>query len=486
MSYPRNAATPKAVTVGSLVKVSDGSLLAATAGVAVRVDLDGGGWGAGGGTIAVDATSSTFTYAPIQAETNGDVLKVALYIAGYVSISQNVIMDPLDLAVNATKISGDSDAADNLEAMFDGTGYAGGTIKLAVDLSKILGTDLTETSAGYLAAALVKLLDVATPGPTLNDLANKGDEMDLVDAPNATAVAALKANVAEVAAVAAVAEVAPTAAVAETAPTALVAAVAAVAEIAPTAAVAAVAETAAVATTAPTAAVAATAEVAGVAPTAAVAAVAAVADPTDPALIADEMEGVPLTLSLADATGALPAEAFDNQPAAVVELTEEQIEEISNDVVAGVSDALDVITAKTNLITAGSISIVSAVEDDGTVNLVQGDAYTTAMGRQLTWTADYGGTQAIADATLTFWVVARDGYKDNDGSGLQLGTVTGSEGTSDVALTVELTSADTALLEGLHTNRQPTHRYEIRAEWTGGVVNRLARGDLRVYPRIGT
>ena len=84
MSYPRNAATPKAFSVGPLVKVADGSLLAVTTGVNVRYQLDSGSW-AGGGTIAVDATGSVFTYAPLQAETNGDVLNVVLYISGYVS-----------------------------------------------------------------------------------------------------------------------------------------------------------------------------------------------------------------------------------------------------------------------------------------------------------------------------------------------------------------------------------------------------------------
>ena len=41
--------------------------------------------------------------------------------------------------VNVTKISGDSDAADNCELMFDGTGYAGGTTKLGVDVISISG-----------------------------------------------------------------------------------------------------------------------------------------------------------------------------------------------------------------------------------------------------------------------------------------------------------------------------------------------------------
>lgn len=95
--------------------------------------------------------------------------------------------------VNVTQISGDSDAADyledvfddatsigNMKAFFDGTGYAGGTAKLQVDLTKVLGTALTETSAGYLAAALVKLLDVASPQLTAASKDQTGDSYAIV------------------------------------------------------------------------------------------------------------------------------------------------------------------------------------------------------------------------------------------------------------------------------------------------------------------
>jgi hypothetical protein len=157
MSYPRNAATPKAVTVGALVKVADGSLLASTAGVAVRVDLDGGGWGAGGGTIAVDATSSVFTYAPAQAETNGDVLKVALYIAGYVSVAANVIMDPLDLAVNATKLGGTSQTGRDIGAsvlLSPGTGTGQLTIASGVVAASGNWNTVVPDAAGVVATLL--------------------------------------------------------------------------------------------------------------------------------------------------------------------------------------------------------------------------------------------------------------------------------------------------------------------------------------------
>jgi len=43
------------------------------------------------------------------------------------------------LGVDVVKVSGDSTAADNLESMYDGTGYVGGTAKLTVDVAKVSG-----------------------------------------------------------------------------------------------------------------------------------------------------------------------------------------------------------------------------------------------------------------------------------------------------------------------------------------------------------
>jgi hypothetical protein len=103
MSYPRNPATPKAVVVGSVVLIADGTVQ--TSGCSVRVNLDGGGWGAGGGTLAYDATSGVVTYAPIQAETNGDVLEIAVYKASCLGCSVTVFMDVSGLATAITNVA---------------------------------------------------------------------------------------------------------------------------------------------------------------------------------------------------------------------------------------------------------------------------------------------------------------------------------------------------------------------------------------------
>jgi len=90
------------------------------------------------------------------------------------------------LQVDAVEISSDSTAADNCEADYDGTGYAGGTIVKKADTTKILGTALTETSAGYLAAGFKKLLDVASPVFTLASVNQSAD--------NDTKITAIKAK----------------------------------------------------------------------------------------------------------------------------------------------------------------------------------------------------------------------------------------------------------------------------------------------------
>jgi hypothetical protein len=56
--------------------------------------------------------------------------------------------------VNVTQISGDATAADNCELMFDGTGYAGGTARLKVDLDTIK-TQAVTCGAGVIVAPYV-------------------------------------------------------------------------------------------------------------------------------------------------------------------------------------------------------------------------------------------------------------------------------------------------------------------------------------------
>ena len=92
-------------------------------------------------------------------------------------------------AMNDLMIEGGT-ASTNMEDFFDGTGYAGGTAKLQVDLVKILGTALSESVAGYLAAAFKKLFDIETPVLTAASVNQGGDAYARLGSPAGASVSA--------------------------------------------------------------------------------------------------------------------------------------------------------------------------------------------------------------------------------------------------------------------------------------------------------
>lgn len=69
--------------------------------------------------------------------------------------------------VNVTQISGDSTAADNCELMFDGTGYAGGTTKLDVNVATISNNAITAASINADAITNAKIADNAIAAENL-------------------------------------------------------------------------------------------------------------------------------------------------------------------------------------------------------------------------------------------------------------------------------------------------------------------------------
>ena len=79
---------------------------------------------------------------------------------------------------------------DNLQAMFDGNGYAGGTSPIQVDVTKVHGSALSETSAGYLAAGIVKQYDVAKPVFTSESVNQNADVKTVTDIISASKIAA--------------------------------------------------------------------------------------------------------------------------------------------------------------------------------------------------------------------------------------------------------------------------------------------------------
>lgn len=162
--YPKNAATPPRISIGPVVQISDGAVQ--TSGVSISVTPEGGTASAGGGTTSY--VQGVVHYAPTQAETNYTAFTVVAYKTGCIPADKTVVTTASSTAgqvdvgmfggsagtfssgrpevntthwggtavasatvnANATQISGDSAAADNLEAALDGTG--GVTISAAL------------------------------------------------------------------------------------------------------------------------------------------------------------------------------------------------------------------------------------------------------------------------------------------------------------------------------------------------------------------
>ena len=77
------------------------------------------------------------------------VLEEAIYTALFAASATG------ELPADVVKVSGDATAADNLELMYDGTGYAGGTAKLTVNATLIEGSDATDQINAACDAAIV-------------------------------------------------------------------------------------------------------------------------------------------------------------------------------------------------------------------------------------------------------------------------------------------------------------------------------------------
>jgi hypothetical protein len=103
--------------------VEDGAIITDDAGTALLVSSTGGN---GDGVTLVGNGSGGDLVADITGNLSGSVGSVTA-----------------EVSANVTKISSDATAADNAELFFDGTGYAGGTAKLQVEIVKVAGETLT-------------------------------------------------------------------------------------------------------------------------------------------------------------------------------------------------------------------------------------------------------------------------------------------------------------------------------------------------------
>lgn len=138
-----------------LRSATDGS--AVTSGTTTVYITGDNGTQAAGGT-AVHKGNGFWTYAPSQAETNYTVVMFTYVNASAMSESVTVYTVGQDftaaqLAANVTQISGDSTAADNLEAAADGTSYnLGGGAIVAASVTAEVTANVSKISGDSVAA----------------------------------------------------------------------------------------------------------------------------------------------------------------------------------------------------------------------------------------------------------------------------------------------------------------------------------------------
>jgi len=204
--YPKNAATPPTIAIGSIYQISDGAIQ--TSGASARVLTAGGSWGAAAGTLTCDATSGCWYYAPTQGETNGEWFLVAIYKANCTSASVTVVptasasagyaVCPDTQKVDVETIKTKSVTVDAGGTTFPASIHASGAA-VAKSPATLAAADVTGNLPADVKAYTVQptvtgaTLDAAyDPAKTA---AQAGNQMDLVNAPNATALTAIGAKV---------------------------------------------------------------------------------------------------------------------------------------------------------------------------------------------------------------------------------------------------------------------------------------------------
>lgn len=152
LSMLKNTAGQK---IGSqMITAADGTAFTGSVTVSVTGDAGTQATGSVGSGACTHEGNGYHTYAPAQAETNYDLVAFTFTGTGAV---------PATVQVATQTASG-------------GSG----------DITSILGTSLTETSAGYLAAAFKKLFDVATPVLTAASVNQTGDSYARIGANGAS------------------------------------------------------------------------------------------------------------------------------------------------------------------------------------------------------------------------------------------------------------------------------------------------------------
>jgi hypothetical protein len=131
------------------------------------------------------------------------------------------------------------------------------------------------------------------------------------------------------------------------------------------------------------------------------------------------------------------------------------------------------------------IVVTSPVATDGSISLVQGDSYTTANGRALTWTVATASLPDMTGAEVSIGLATPANYKKTGFETPTLevaGTITTSG--ANTIFTIELSAAQTAgLSTALDHNCAVAYVYQLRVELSNDQLYTIQLGNVAVTKR---
>jgi len=155
------------------LRKSDGTLITTWAGQDSEVSKDGGNYADCSAEATEIQTSGTGYIDLTSDEMNADCVMLKVTVTNTGALPYVVVLFPEeggDIRVDATQVSGSATAADNCELMFNGTGYAGGTTKLGVNVLALNGA-LTDGSPDATNRPILYLKKLSLENPDASDIA---------------------------------------------------------------------------------------------------------------------------------------------------------------------------------------------------------------------------------------------------------------------------------------------------------------------------
>lgn len=199
--------------------------------------------------------------------------------------------------------------------------------------------------------------------------------------------------------------------------------------------------------------------------------------------LTDWLDGGRLDLIL-DAVGAGGDATSANQTTIIAHLTGIKGSTWTTQDLEALYTAAVAIQARTDLITAGSITTVSAVAADNAVTVIAGDDYETDDGTELSWTTTGYAGPSLTAATVQFRLITRANYDRGDGTAAL--AVTGAiaiDGTT-ITYTADLTAAQTGALNTRPPGQPLNYKYMLRVTLANGRILTPVIGDCTVTADI--